>query len=118
MVITTIEIPKYKSEYVGAYVYLNEDVPYGRLGVGSTAYIHSRANAKDTRNTSSDVAHWGPVRILRLYSPCPCCGTQLGAIIPEEWIAEGKVEFINKDIQLRAFPISREQRPHDWSDDI
>jgi hypothetical protein len=116
MSIPAIETPKHKTEYVGYVVFLGADAPYGRLGAGSTAYIHSRANAMNTINTSRDVSCWGKIRILKLYSPCPCCGTLLEAIIPEAWIAKGKVCFVDKGTPLQARPITRERRPHDWSD--
>jgi hypothetical protein len=108
-----IPVPTKKADYVGQYLFLRADSPADRreyqkkhwpdypyrkdyAAKGDVVRIVRRLNAKETGNSPFDVSYWGPVRILAVQFECTTCGTTHQDYIPESYIAEGKVVFVEK----------------------
>ncbi len=95
---TPIKTPKFKKDWPGHWLSLDEPYPAGRV-TAPLVYIERRKNAMDTRNSSHDVAHWGGVRILSVSWKCPECGAHHSGYLPESIIEQGKAVFMKKEPQ-------------------
>lgn len=93
-----VDAPKYKKDWVGKSLMLNEICPAGFLVPlpGTVVWIKQRLNAKDTMHSAQDVSRWGAVRVLKCSWECPTCKARHQGYMPESWIEEGKAVFVDK----------------------
>jgi hypothetical protein len=103
------ETPKRKKDYEGKYIKLLVDSPNVRGGVksrpsllkeGSILWIAARVNqgqaAMSSSPSNSSLYKDGKDRVLKVQWHCPTCGTSHFEGLPEAWIAEGKMVFVER----------------------
>ena len=102
-----VETPKRKKDYEGRYIKLLVDSPNVRSGIktkpslmkaGSILRIACRANysvaAMSSYPCKSSLFKDGKDRVLKVQWYCPMCDTSHFEGLPEAWIAEGKIVFV------------------------
>ena len=105
-----IPAPKRKADYRGKQVRLLHTPPMEGVLPGASQirqdclknnirlYIDMRRSAADTAhiNHLPDVSAWGDIRVLQLRYICPRCKASHVVIVPEHWIEEGWLEFVEE----------------------
>lgn len=102
------ETPKRKMDYEGQYIKLLVDSPNVRgldssrslLTAGSILRITFRCNYGMAAMSSFPCKHSlfqdGKDRVLKVQWHCPTCDTPHYEGLPEAWIAEGKIVFVER----------------------
>jgi len=103
------ETPKRKKDYEGRYIKLLVDSPNVRSGVkprpsllkaGSILWIAARVNqgqaAMSSYPSNSNLYKDNKDRVLKVQWHCPVCDTPHYEGLPEAWIAEGKLVFVEQ----------------------
>lgn len=106
---TETETPKRKKDYEGRYIKLLVDSPNVRGGwqskpsllkAGSILYIVSRVNQGQAAMSSfpcnSSVYSDSKDRVLKVQWHCPHCDTSHYEGLPEAWLNEDKLVFVEK----------------------
>lgn len=111
------DIPKRKMDYEGKYLKLLVDSPNVRGGIkprpsllkaGSILWITARVNqgqaAMSSYPSNPSLYKDSKDRVLKVQWHCPICDTPHYEGLPEAWIAEGKLVFVEKKTpeELRA----------------
>lgn len=92
-------VPRYKKDYPGKLIVLRKDAPEDRCGLfvaGVTARIDRRVKAGDSGHTYWSLPGDQNAWWLRLKGFCPNCGHIHEAYVPEAWIEQGLVEFMEE----------------------
>lgn len=100
-----VSAPRRKADYLGRTLILNEDIPAQwwldeqpmpsfRPKKGAVVSITRRINALETASSGSGVSMWGSIRVLKVNYKCGHCHSIHSYFIPESWIVDGRVEFV------------------------
>lgn len=99
-----VPAPHRKADYAGKRLRLLETPPKQRhkydpspelpIQPGDMAQIWMRRSFRDAECMDVDIKSWPEGRILELRWQCPFCAELHSVLIPESWIAEGKVVFV------------------------
>lgn len=105
----TVETPKRKKDYEGRYIKLLVDSPNVRiyerhqpslLKAGSIVLLEARVNQKQAVLSSypcnTNLLPDPKDRVLKVQWQCPYCQKYHYEGLPETWIAEGKLVFVEK----------------------
>ncbi len=103
------DTPKRKADYEGRHIKLLADSPNVRYGIksspsllkaGSIVRITARVNqgqaAMSSYPSNSSLYADSKDRVLKVQWHCPTCGISHFEGLPEAWIAEGKLVFVEE----------------------
>ncbi|MGE4191822.1 MAG: hypothetical protein AB7E51_00385 [Pseudodesulfovibrio sp.] len=94
------DAPRFKKDYPGKQITLRQDAPEDRCGLftgGATARIERRVKARDTMHGPWSLPGERDAWWLRLSLRCPHCGHTHEAFVPEAWIAQGLIVFLDEE---------------------
>jgi hypothetical protein len=92
--------PRFKKDYPGKLIQLRKKAPEDRCGLfvaGIKVRIDRRVKAENTMHSywslPGDYSAWW----LRITLRCPHCGQEHEAYVPEAWIEQGLIVFLEEE---------------------
>lgn len=94
----TVPPPKLKKDWPGHLVRITEPVPvtHNTIKAGSIGTFLKALPAKQTLHSHLRIGGPGKARWFDLEFLCQDCGCRLRGYVPEQWLQEGKLEFVAK----------------------